>query len=147
MQSRHLLCDDPEDDRTPEEIRLRPKRLMIERDPIEQHLAQCRAFTIEWSTKQNPSSSGSITRQMARIDLEIRKRWCKLYRENKPEGRTFNTCVKETKSMGDALWTADLSREMSIGSPKGEGKGENGVQEQTSQGQNGPVEGGTMPAD
>ena len=96
---------------------------MIERDPIEQHLAQCRSFTIEWSTKQNPPSTVSITGQMARIDLEIRKRWCTLFRENKPEGRTFNTCVKETKSMADALWTADLSREMAVVNPKGGGKG------------------------
>ena len=96
---------------------------MIERDPIEQHLAQCRAFTIEWSTKQNPPSTGSITRQMARIYLEIRKRWCKLIRENKPEGGTFNTCIKETKSTADALWTADLSREMATANPKGGGKG------------------------
>jgi hypothetical protein len=116
-------CDDPEDDRTPEEIRVRPKRLMIERDPIEQHLAQCRAFTIEWSTKQHPPSTGAITRQMARIDLEIRKRWCKLFRENKPENRTFNTCIKETRSTADALWTADLSREMTTANPKGGGKG------------------------
>ena len=96
---------------------------MIDRVLIEEHLAQCRAFVLEWSTKTKPAEQGTITRQMARIDLKIRERWCKLYRENKPEGKTFTRCIKDTQSMADSMWTADLTREMEWRPLKGGGKG------------------------
>ena len=64
--------DDPEDDRSSAERTKQPRRLMLDREPIEEHLAQCRAFVLEWSTKQRPPRDATITSQLARIDLRIR---------------------------------------------------------------------------
>ena len=58
---------DPEDDCTDAEKLLQPKVLNIERECIEEHLAQCRAFAVEWSTKAHPPSMAAITQQMTRI--------------------------------------------------------------------------------
>ena len=112
---------DPEDNRTLEEVRVRPQRLMIERELIEDHLANCRSFVLEWTTKPRPPHNGAITTQLSRIDLRLREKWTKLYRENKPEGRTFSKCIKECIPTADSLWSADLSKEMGPG--KGNGKG------------------------
>ena len=96
--------DDPEDERSEEERLKNPKRLMIEREPIEEHFAKCRKFAIEWSKKPRPLDPTVITKQLARIDLSIRESWCQLLRENKPEGRTFARCIKLTAPTGqDAL--------------------------------------------
>ena len=38
---------DPEDDRTPDEKLANPQRLNIERELIEDHLAECMSFVIE----------------------------------------------------------------------------------------------------
>ena len=50
-KSGSYLVHDPEDDRSPEAISACPKVLNIERAPIEEHLAQCRAFIIEGTNK------------------------------------------------------------------------------------------------
>ena len=112
---------DPEDDRPIDEVRAQPQRIMIDRELIEDHLANCRSFVLEWTTKARPPHNGAITNQLSRIDLRLRERWTKLYRENKPEGRTFSKCIRECIPTADSLWSADLSKEMS--SSKGDGKG------------------------
>ena len=103
---------DPEDNRTPEEVRARPLCLMIDRELIEDHLAQCRAFVIEWTTMRSPPLNGAITSQLSRIDQRMREKWTRLYRENKPEGKTFSRCIRDCIPTADSLWNADLSKEM-----------------------------------
>ena len=45
------LVHDAEDDRSPEDISASPKVLNIGGGPIEEHIAQCRAFILEWTNK------------------------------------------------------------------------------------------------
>jgi hypothetical protein len=113
---------DPERTTVPKATMLQ-QVLNIDRSLVEDHLAQCRAFVLEWSTKSKPPDQGTITRQMARIDLKIRERWCKLYRENRPEGKTFSKCIRDAQPMADQMWTADLTREMEWQAAKGTRKG------------------------
>ena len=46
------VVDDPQDERSPAEKAVQPKARNIERELIEEDLAQCKAFALEWSTKQ-----------------------------------------------------------------------------------------------
>ena len=111
---------DPEDDRPAAEISRKPMVLMVDREIIEEHLANCRSFILEWTTSDRPPSNGSITNQLARIDLRLREKWTKLFRENKPEGKTFTRCIRDCEAMADAMWSADISKDMvSKGNPKG----------------------------
>ena len=59
------LVHDPEDDRSPESISACPKVLNIERAPIEEHLAQCRSFIIEWTNKGKGNSDHIIFSQIS----------------------------------------------------------------------------------
>ena len=116
--------DDPDDDRTEAERKECPQVLNIDRELIEDHLAQCRAFVIEWSTKARPPDPGAVTRQLSRIDQRIRDKWCRLYREK--DSKTFSRCIKETEAMAESLLAADLTKEMEKSpGPKGgrDGKG------------------------
>ena len=100
-----------------------PQVLNIERPLIEEHLAQCRVFALEWSTKAHLPGNTAITHQLARIYLTIRTKWVTLYRENRPDNITFTRCIKQTTPAADMLWNADLTREVEY-APKGNGKGE-----------------------
>ena len=96
---------------------------MIERELIEDHLANSRAFAIEWTTRPKPPRDGAITNQLSRIDLKLRQKWTKLFRENKPEGKTFSKCIRDCTAMADTMWSQDLSKEMGgKGTSKGEGE-------------------------
>ena len=110
--------EDPEDNRDPQATAREPQRLNIELELIEDHLAQCRAFAIEWSTKQKPPMNSAITQQLVRIDLRIREKWAKLYREHKVDGKTLSKCIRECTTTADALWGDDLSKEMTYHIPK-----------------------------
>ena len=103
---------DPEDDRSPEDISASPKVRNIERGPIEEHLAQCRAFILEWTNKGKGTPGHIVFAQVSRIDLTIRQKWTDLYRFNIPEGITFTRCMKRIESTADTLWSTDLSRDM-----------------------------------
>ena len=43
--------NDPEDDRSDQEKLANPKVVNIDREFVEDHLAHCRAFAVEWITK------------------------------------------------------------------------------------------------
>ena len=114
---------DPQDDRPPEDIASSPLRLNIEREPIENHLARCRSFVMEWTTREGRQANpASVLRQLTRIDLEIRRRWADLYRANNPDGITYTKCIRMTEPTADGLWNADLTREI-LGSEPDAGKG------------------------
>ena len=42
--------------------------------------------------------------------MTIRKKWFKLYRENKPDGKTLSRCIRDTVATADHMWTQDLSK-------------------------------------
>ena len=106
------LVHDPEDDRSSEDISASPKVQNIERGPIEEHFAQCRAFIVEWTNKGKGTPGHIVFAQVSRIDLTIRQKWTGLYRVNMPEGITFTRCMKRIESTADTLWSTDLSRDM-----------------------------------
>ena len=58
------LVQDPEHDRSPDAIAASPKVLNIERAPIEEHLAQCRSFILDWTTKGKGSSDHLVFTQI-----------------------------------------------------------------------------------
>ena len=64
------LVTDPEDDRPPEVIA--PQVPNIDRRQIEEHLAMCGSFIIEWSTRSNASSEAILLTQVSRIECRIR---------------------------------------------------------------------------
>ena len=118
----HTLCkagsylvDDPEDTRQPEVTASLPQVLNIDRDCIEEHLASCRNFILEWTTKPNGPSYQIVLAQVSRIDLAIRSKWTNMYRANLPAGITFTSCIRKTEATAENLWTADLTRDMSPG--------------------------------
>ena len=106
-----------------------PKVLNIQRAPIEEHLAQCRSFIIEWTNKGKGNSEHIIFAQISRIDLSIRSRWTDFYRENVTEGVTFTRCMKKVESAAEQMWSTELSRDMqptwNPKRPKGNGKLDN----------------------
>jgi hypothetical protein len=116
------LVEDPEDDRLAEAIALRPKVLNIDRAPIEEHLARCRAFILEWTNKGKGSSDHLVFAQISRIDLAIRSKWIDEYRKNMPPGVTFTRCMKKNESSAEQMWSTDLSRDMNpVFNPNGKG--------------------------
>ena len=54
--------------------------------------------------------------------MRLRGKWTKLFREKKPEGKTFSRCIRECVPTTDSLWSEEPSREMAT--RKGPGKGE-----------------------
>ena len=120
----HTLCkagsylvDDPEDTRQPEVRATSPQVLNIDRDCIEEHLASCCNFILEWTTKNNGPSYQTVPAQVSRIDLAIRSQWTDMYRTNLPAGITFTSCIRKTEATAEHLWTADLASDMSAGPP------------------------------
>ena len=116
----HTLCkagsymvDDPEDNRPPDIRAASPQVLNIERSYIEEHVAYCRNFIVEWTTKSNGPSYQTVLTQVSRIDLAIRSKWTDMYRTNLPAGITFANCIPQTEATADNLWAADLTRDMS----------------------------------
>ena len=115
--------DDPQDTRSLNEKALNPQRLMIERECIEEHIAKCRRFVLEWVTKTPPPRTDNVLRQLIRIDVTIRQKWVDLYRTNEPPGITFTACVQQIAPVADGLWTADLTQLIHLDGGKATGKG------------------------
>ena len=109
------LVTDPEDDRSVSEIAASPQVPNIDPRHIEEHLALCRSFILEWTTKGNAPSESVVLPQVSRIDYRIRTRWTDAYRANVPENITFTRCMMRAESTSDRLWAADLTRDMHTG--------------------------------
>lgn len=82
---------------------------MVEREPGEEHLAQRRAFVLDRFNRSRKLSDDVLIRQPARLDMNIRKKWWKLFIENKTEGRTFTSCVRDSGAYAEQQWDQDLS--------------------------------------
>ena len=96
--------DDPEGARTDEHTRDNPQVLNIERSFIEEHLAQCCSFIMEWSTKRPPPNNEALLAQVQRIDLKIRTKWTDMYRAIMPNDITFTLCIRKAKATADNMW-------------------------------------------
>ena len=107
------LVTDPEDDRPAEEVDIAPQVPNIDRKCIEEHLALCRSFIIEWSTRSNAPSEAIVLAQVSRIDFRIRTKWIDYYRANIPEHITFSRCMMCAESTSDSLWTRPHARHVS----------------------------------
>ena len=83
---------------------------MVDRQVIETHLAECRGFVMEWTTKKTRPDDLTVIRQLHRIDMLIRARWWTLLVENEPEGKTFTQCIKETRAYAEQLWAQDFGK-------------------------------------
>ena len=62
--------------------------------------------------RNRPPAEHLIVLQLARIDLSIRRRWWRIYREDEPTGRTFTSCMKATEDFAEQLWLQDISVQM-----------------------------------
>ena len=109
------MVTDPEDDRPAAEIAALPQVPNIDRRHIEEHLALCRSFILEWTTKGNAPPEATVLAQVSRIDHRIRTKWTDTYRANVPENVTFTKCIMRPESTSDGLWAADLTRDMQSG--------------------------------
>ena len=85
------------------------KTLMIDREPIEIHLAECRSFVTRWATAEKVPENEEILRQVSRVEMNIRQEWWKLFIENQPPGRTFASCIAETRPFAKQQWKQDFS--------------------------------------
>ena len=112
-KARSYLVDDPEDTRQPEVRASLLQVLNIDRDCIEEHLASCRNFILEWTTKPHGPSHNIVLAQVSRIHLAIRSKWTDMYRTNLPAGITFTSCIRKTEATAENMWAADLTRDMS----------------------------------
>ena len=79
----------------------------VERAPIEEHLVMARKFVFEWTINEHPPPESSVIRQLARIDIHIRRRWWKNYNEN--PSWTFTRAIKGTEGLADNMWSFDYS--------------------------------------
>ena len=83
------LVTDPEDDRPAAEIAASLQVPNIDRRHIEEHLALCRSFTLEWTTKGNAPPEATVLAEVSRIDHRIRTKWTDAYIANVRENVTF----------------------------------------------------------
>ena len=49
----------------------------VERASIEDHLVMARKFVLAWMIRRNPPPEWAVIRQLAHIDIHIRRRWLK----------------------------------------------------------------------
>ena len=95
------MVADPEDDRPADVRAASPQVLNIDRRYIEEHLAPCRNFIVEWTTKNSGPSYQTVLTQVSRIDLAIRSKWTDMYRTNLPAGITFTNCIRKTEATAE----------------------------------------------
>ena len=100
------MVDDPEDNRPADVRAASPQVLNIDRSYIEEHLASCRNFIVEWTTKNNGPSYQTVLTQVSRIDLAIRSKWTDMYRTNQPAGITFSNCIRKTEATAENMCAA-----------------------------------------
>ena len=107
------MVGDPKDNRPPDIRAASPQVLNIERSYIEEHIAFCLNFIVEWTTKNNGLSHHTVLTQVSRIGIAIRSKWTNMYRTSMPAGITFTNRIRNTEANAESLWAADLTRDMS----------------------------------
>ena len=106
LQGRTFYVEDPQ--ATPGS----PKQqtLIIDLRPIETHLAECEKFVMHLATEQKRPKDEEILKQVLRIDWNIRTEWWRLFIKNEPRGRTFASCISETRSFAMQQWKQGFSQ-------------------------------------
>ena len=93
----------------------------VARGPLEEHLANCRSFVLQWINTQRPPTEHLIVQQLARIDLSVRRRWWIIYREPENLEKTFTFCMKSNEDFAAQMWRADITVQMYPPSYRGDG--------------------------
>ena len=79
----------------------------VDRIPVEEHLGMARKFVLEWMNRRSPPKKHAVIRQLARIDLHIRRRWWRNYIDNPTW--SFTHAIQATESLADNQWSFDYS--------------------------------------
>ena len=86
--------------------------LNVDREPIEEHLANVRSFILTWYLKTKRPTDDKIIRQVARLDMNIRRKWWRSYRDDSEGKKTFTACILEHKAYADQQWDGDYEIQM-----------------------------------
>ena len=78
-----------------------------DRTPVEEHLTMARKFVLEWMNRRSPPKGNAVIRQLARIDMHIRRRWWRNYVDNPTW--TFTQAIEAAESLADIQWSFDYS--------------------------------------
>ena len=73
----------------------------VEKGPIEDHLARVRQFILEWKNHPKGIKDMYIMRQVTRIDLFIREKWWRMYRDADPEV-SFTYCIRAVEATAES---------------------------------------------
>ena len=79
----------------------------VDRIPVEEHLVMARKFVLEWMNRRSPPKEHTVIRQLARIDLHIRRRWWRNYIDNPTWA--FAQAIQATESLADNQRSFDYS--------------------------------------
>ena len=86
--------------------------LNVDREPVEEHLANVRSFIITWYLTTKRPNDDKIIRQVSRLDMNVRRKWWRSYRDD-PEGKkTFTSYIIEHKPYADQQWDGDYEIQM-----------------------------------
>ena len=89
----------------------------VDRIPVEEHLVMARKFVLERMNRRSPPKEHTVIRQLARIDLHIRRRWWRNYTDNLTWSFTYS--IQATESLADNQWSFDYSTNLYHGSYSG----------------------------
>jgi hypothetical protein len=79
----------------------------VDRIQVEEHLVIARKFVLEWMNRRSSPKEHAVIRQLARIDLHIRRRWWRNYIDNPTW--SFTHAIQAAESLADNQWSFDYS--------------------------------------
>ena len=79
----------------------------VDRIQVEEHLVMARKFVLEWMNRRSSPKEHAVIRQLARIDLHIRRRWWRNYIDNPTW--SFTHAIQAAESLADNQWSFDYS--------------------------------------
>ena len=79
----------------------------MDRIQVEEHLVMARKFVLEWMNRRSSPKEHAVIRQLARIDLHIRRRWWRNYIDNPTW--SFTHAIQAAESLADNQWSFDYS--------------------------------------
>ena len=79
----------------------------VDRIPVEEHLVMARKFVLEWMNRRDPPQERAVIRQLARIDLHIRRRCWRNYIDNPTW--CFSKAISAAEALADNQWSFDYA--------------------------------------
>ena len=79
----------------------------VDRIQVEEHLVMARKFVLEWMNRRFSPKEHAVIRQLARIDLHIRRRWWRNYTDNPTW--SFSHAIQAAEPLADNQWSFDYS--------------------------------------